>query len=51
MPSLALGLLDIAVAVANQSFFDSLPIHLFFLAVVFLGLPGGFTWPSFLKFS
>ena len=47
MPRLALALLEIAVAVANWSFFDSLPINLFSLAVVFLDLPAlgklGFT--------
>ena len=42
MPRLALALLEKAVAVANRSFFDSLPIHPTSLAVVFLGLPGGF---------
>ena len=42
MPRLALGLLEIADAVANLSFFDSLPIPLSSLAVVFQGLPGGF---------
>ena len=42
MPRLALALFGIAVAVSNQSFVDSLPIHLSSLAVVFLGLPGGF---------
>ena len=39
---LAFALLEIAVAVANQSIFDSLLIHLSFSALVFLGLPGGF---------
>ena len=38
----ALALLEIAVVVANLSFFDSLPIHLSSFAVVFLGLPRGF---------
>ena len=42
MPRLALALSEIAVAFANKSFFDSLPIHLSSLAVVFLDLPGGF---------
>ena len=42
MPRLALALLEIAVVVANRSFFDSLPIPLSSFAVVFLGLPGGF---------
>ena len=41
-PRLALALLEIAVAVANQSYFDSLPIHLSSFAVVFLGQPGDF---------
>ena len=42
MPKLALALLEKVVAVESRSFFDSLPIHLSSLAVVFLGLPGGF---------
>ena len=44
MPSLALTLLGIVVTVtvANRSFFDTLPIHLSSLAVVFLCRPGGF---------
>ena len=42
MLKLALLLLEIAVAVANRSFFDSLPIHLSSLVDVFLDLPGGF---------
>ena len=42
MPRLALALLEIAVAVANRSFFDSLPIHLSSLTVDFLGLSGDF---------
>ncbi len=45
MPRLALALLEIVVAITNQSFFDSLPIHLSSLAVVFLGLPVGFLAP------
>ena len=32
----------VAVAVANRSFFYSLPIHLSSLAIVFLRQPGGF---------
>ena len=42
MARLALGLLKIVVAAANRSFFDSLPMHLSSLAVLFLGLSGGF---------
>ena len=42
MPRLASALLEIADADANQSFFDSLPIHLYSVAVDLLGLPGGF---------
>ena len=43
MPRLALTLLETVAAVANRSFFFySLPIDLSSLAVVFLGLPGGF---------
>ena len=42
MPSLSLGLFEIAVAVANKSFFDSLPISLSSLAEIVPGLPGGF---------
>ena len=41
MPRLALALLEIAAAVTNPSIFDSLPMHLSSLAVVFLGLPAG----------
>ena len=42
MPRLALALLKMAVAVTNQSFFDSLSIYMSSLALVFLGLLGGF---------
>ena len=42
MPMLALALLEISVAVANRSFFYSLPIHLSFLVVIFLCPPGSF---------
>ena len=42
MPKLASAFLEIMVAVTNRSSFDSLPIHLSSLAVVFLVLPGSF---------
>ena len=42
IPRLELSLLQKVVAVANRSFFDSLPIHLSFLSVFFLGLQGVF---------
>ena len=50
MPRLSLASLDIAVTVANRFFFDSLPIHLSSLEVVFLGLPGVFP-QIFLKYN
>ena len=42
MPRLALAILEIAVAVTNRSFFDSLPDNLSSLTVVSLCLPGCF---------
>ena len=42
IPRLALALLELAVAVANRSFFDSLTIYLSFFAVILLGLQDGF---------
>ena len=43
MPRLALALLEIAVCYSESIlFFDLLPIHLSSIAVVFLGLTGGF---------
>ena len=55
MARLALGLLEIVVAVANRSFFDSLSINLSSLVVIFLNLSGSFlasqnpVFSSFLK--
>ena len=43
--------LEIVVAVANRSFFDSLPIHLSSFAVVFICLKGSFLASHGLDFS